>query len=433
MKIYIEHNGCLNLALDYNVMLYALKQAQHELVQDSQNADVIIFAGCGVRSEWVSNAIRRINSLDIGHKEVIITGCIANIETERIRKMVNTNHLSFNNIKDIVNTFTLLDFDGLSRVFSQNETTNFMGDNPLRNKIGGKEKVLQFIQKLDKKYNTSAELFFKNNTSGYAFYHEDEPVEFIVAARGCPYRCTYCTIPKGRGAYESVKIESILYKVENAVRNHRYKIIIIGDELGNYGYDFKDGTNFKTLIDSVLMVDSRINISLRYIEPIPFIRYYDVIASYCYNKRISLIHLPIQSGAQSVLTAMNRNYNINKLIGLCEPLTKETSTIFCTNWLVGFPTESDIDFNMTIQAAKRLNFNLNTIIPYSPRPDTIAISLPQLNSESTIRFRRNTLEHIILEFKFAQLLKQIPPISTIEKEQLWELIQNAEDSPIKQL
>lgn len=433
MNIYIEHNGCLNLAIDFNIMLAALKQANHELKKDSKDADVIIFAGCGVRSEWVTNAIKRINSLDTNQKEVVISGCIANIETERIKEMVNANHLSFKTIKEIISDYTPFRFEDIYREFSQNETTNFMGDNPLRDKIGGKRVVLEYIQELDKKYGSSAEQFYRNTTSGFAFYNEKVPVEFIVASRGCPYNCTYCTIPKGRGKYESVKIENIVYKVENAINNNRYKIIIIGDELGNYGVDLKDGTNFKTLLDAIIKTDERITVSLRYIEPIPFMKYYDVIKDYCVSKKISLIHLPIQTGSQRVLKAMNRNYDINKLVELCVPLIEQTDTAFCTNWLVGFPTETEEDFNLTLQVAKRLNFNLNTAIPFSPRPGTVASTLTQINSEDTIRNRCSKLEQVILESKFQQLVEHIPNINADEKMQLRKLILDADNLPIKRL
>ena len=433
MKFYIEHTGCLNLAIDFNVMMRALNKAHHEIVQNSKDADIIIYAGCGVRSEWVTNAIKRINSLDIGQSEVIISGCIANIEIDRIKELVNTNNLSFRSFKEIINYYTPYCFDDVYIDFSQNETTNFTGDNPLRDKIGTKKTVLEYIRSLDRKYNTNAETFYRNTTSGFAFYNEKGPIEFIVASRGCPYNCTYCTIPKGRGKYESVKIENILYKVENAINNNRYKIIIIGDELGNYGFDLKNGTNFKTLLDSIIKTDDRITVSLRYIEPIPFMKYYDVIKDHCFSKKISLIHLPIQTGSQRVLKAMNRNYDINKLKELCIPLIEQTDTAFCTNWLVGFPTETEEDFYQTEQAAKQLNFNLNTVIPFSPRPGTIASTLTQINSENTIRNRCNKLEKVILESKYKQLLEYIPNINAEEKTELWNLILYAENLPIKQL
>lgn len=433
MKFYIEHNGCLNLAIDFNVMMRALNKAHHEIVHESKDADIIIYAGCGVRSEWVTNAIKRINSLDISQSEVIISGCIANIEIDRIKEMVNTNNLSFKSFKEIISYYTPFCFEDVYIDFSQNETTNFTGDNPLRDKIGTKKTVLEYIRSLDKKYNTNAEIFYRNTTSGFAFYNEKVPIEFIVASRGCPYNCTYCTIPKGRGKYESVNIENILYKVESAINNNRYKIIIIGDELGNYGVDLKNGTNFKTLLDSIIKTDERITVSLRYIEPIPFIKYYDVIKDYCISKKISLIHLPIQTGSQRVLKAMNRNYDINKLQELCIPLIEQTDTAFCTNWLVGFPTETEEDFYQTVKAVKQLNFNLNTVIPFSPRPGTIATTLKQINSENTIRNRCNKLEKVILESKFNQLLEHIPNINTEEKTQLWNLILYAENLPIKQL
>lgn len=432
-KIYIEHNGCLNFVMDYNILVYALQKEGAVFCKDSETADIIVFAGCGVRSAWVTNAIERINKFSITNKTIIITGCIANIETDRIKQSIRSNDLQFLTFQDFVSKYTSSDFDELAKELSQNETTNLVGNNPLRNKLGNKLKILNYLRNLDVKYKTQSEFIYRKYTSGFSFYNELEPIEYIVAARGCPYKCSYCTIPRGRGNFSSVPMDNILSKVHTAIANKRYKIIVIGDELGNYGCDMSNGTTFKILLDNILSIDKRITLSLRYIEPIPFLHFYDVISQYCHQGRISLIHLPIQTGSQKILHDMNRNYDIDNLFLKCKVLRDNTNTIFCTNWLIGFPTETHKDFALTLQIAKKLKFHLNTVIPFSPRPDTPAYFLKPINTEVEIREHCKILERELLNEKYITLCEELYMALENEKSDLWQMMLDNENIPINNL
>jgi tRNA-2-methylthio-N6-dimethylallyladenosine synthase len=321
----------------------------------------------------------------------------------------------------------------LEKNYSQNEQTDLEGDNPLRKKITPlKEKTLIFLDQLDRKYGLKLVNEYRRTTSGFYFYNEIEPTEMITVARSCLYNCSFCTIPKGRGDYSSMPISTVLEKVSNAISKGIFKIILIGDEVGNYGRDLKDGSNFKTLLDEILSFDKRIKIAIRYIEPTPFYKNFETIKHNCLEGRIYLLHIPLQTGSQELLKQMNRNHNLDKIIPLYKDLTENTNTTFYCNWMIGFPGETEEDFQMTIDLAKHLQIQLNTVIPFSARPDTNAYDRADKIPFEIIQERCDRLEEVLIHSKLDRFKKMTTNIPTDEQGKMLELIAIAELTNLKQ-
>uniref|UniRef100_UPI00404A6814 radical SAM protein n=1 Tax=Gelidibacter sp. TaxID=2018083 RepID=UPI00404A6814 len=435
-KIFIKHNGCLNLSYDFNIAKSGLEKAGYDFVNNPSEADEIVFAGCGVRAAWVDDAIKQMNSFIEGkhNQRVVVTGCISKIETDRIESSLNTNEVHFKSFQDLVKDYTQFSFDFLEKDYSQNEQTDLEGDNPLRKKITPlKEKTLMFLDQLDRKYGLELSNEYKRTTSGFFFYNETEPTEIITVSRSCLYNCSFCTIPKGRGDYSSMPISTIKEKVNKAISKGILRIILIGDEVGNYGRDLKDSSNFKMLVDEILSIDKRLKIAIRYIEPTPFYKNYETIKKYCLEERIYLLHIPLQTGSQELLKQMNRNHNLDRVIPLYKDLTDNTNTTFYCNWMVGFPGETEEDFQMTIDLARHLKIQLNTVIPFSARPDTKAQDRTDKIPTEIIQNRCERLEEVLLQSKINKFIKMTANILIDEQEKMIELIVRAEQTNLKQL
>lgn len=435
-KIFIKHNGCLNLSYDFNIAKSGLEKAGYEFVSNPSEADEIVFAGCGVRAAWVDDAIKQMNSFIEGkhNQRVIVTGCISKIETDRIESSLNTNEVHFKSFHDLVKDYTQFSFDLLEKEYSQNEQTDLEGDNPLRKKITPlKEKTLMFLDQLDRMYGLKLVDEYRRTTSGFFFYNESEPTEMITVSRSCLYNCSFCTIPKGRGDYRSIPISTLKEKVDKAISKGILRIILIGDEVGNYGRDLKDGSNFQMLVDEILSIDKRLKIAIRYIEPTPFYKNFDTIKRYCLEDRIYLLHIPLQTGSQELLKQMNRNHNLDRVIPLYKDLTENTNTTFYCNWMIGFPGESEEDFQMTIDLAKHLQIQLNTVIPFSARPDTRAYDRTDKISTEIIQERCDRLEEVLMESKIDKFRKITSNIPTDVQVKMLELIRTAEQTNLKQL
>lgn len=435
-KLFIKHNGCLNLSYDFNIAKSGLEKAGYALVTNPIDADEIVFAGCGVRAAWVDDAINQMNSFIEGdkNKSVVVTGCISNIETDRIKQSVKTNEISFKSFNDLVQEYTQFSFDLLEKNYSQNEQTDLEGDNPLRKKITPLKIItIKYLDQLDRRYNLKLVEEYKRTTSGFFFYNEIEPTEMITVSRSCLYNCSFCTIPKGRGEYSSISISTIKDKISTAMSKGIFRIILIGDEVGNYGIDLKNGTSFKTLVDEILSMDKRIKIAIRYIEPTPFYKNFETIKNYCIEDRIYLLHIPLQTGSQDLLMQMNRNHNLEKIIPFYKLLIDNTNTTFYCNWMIGFPGETEKDFQHTLDLAKTLQIQLNTVIPFSARPDTKAYERNDFIPDEIIQQRCERLEEVLLQLKLDHFRSIAQNLTIHEKEKMIRLIADAEFTKLKQL
>ena len=255
----------------------------------------------------------------------------------------------------------------------------------------------------------------------------------ITVSRSCLYNCSFCTIPKGRGEYSSISISTIKDKISTAMSKGIFRIILIGDEVGNYGIDLKNGTSFKTLVDEILSMDKRIKIAIRYIEPTPFYKNFETIKNYCIEDRIYLLHIPLQTGSQDLLMQMNRNHNLEKIIPFYKLLIDNTNTTFYCNWMIGFPGETEKDFQHTLDLAKTLQIQLNTVIPFSARPDTKAYERNDFIPDEIIQQRCERLEEVLLQLKLDHFRSIAQNLTIHEKEKMIRLIADAEFTKLKQL
>ena len=426
----------MNLSYDFNITKSGLEKSGYEIVSNPNDAEEIVFAGCGVRAAWVDDAISQMNSFIEGKiaPKVTVTGCISKIETERIEKSVNSENVSFKSFQELVKEYTQFSFDLFEKDYSQNENTDLEGDNPLRRKVTPlKERVVRTLDQLDRKYELSLVDEYKRRTTGFFFYNETEPTEMITVSRSCLYNCSFCTIPKGRGDYRSIKLDDIKEKIRKAISKDIFRIVLIGDEVGNYGKDFKDGSNFHKLVEEVLAIDERLKIAIRYIEPTPFLKNFEMLKKYCLEGRIYLLHVPLQTGSQDLLKQMSRNYKLEKIIPYYKDLIENTETVFYCNWMIGFPGETEEDFQKTVDLASYLQIHLNTVIPFSARPDTKAFARLDKISTEIIEDRCSRLENVLLSNKLNNFKELTPDISEKESNEMLEIISVAEFTKLQKL
>lgn len=142
-------------------------------------------------------------------------------------------------------------------------------------------------------------------------------------------------------------------EVKNLVKSGIYNITLSGDSIADYGVDF--GSNIIRLLDYIGSVDENVSFNLLDFHPRMFIKYMDELISLAKKGKINHIGIPIQSGSVNILKAMRREFNIEKfVIGLDE--IKKCGVELSTDVIIGFPGETDADFEKTIELLKRLDF-----------------------------------------------------------------------------
>lgn len=411
-RIFLAHNSCLNSSYDLNLLKAGLQRGHYELVDQPELADEVIFSGCSVREVWVDDAISQVNELNrrAPSAKVTMTGCIANTSANAVKLRTSVQGLNFKTQPQILSDLTGLSFEKLDRETSQDNSLNYEGDKAnglkqLRQRVGPiKADIVASLQEIDREAGTALEQFYRRSTKGFVFYNETEKSELITITRSCLYKCSFCNIPQGRGEFVSVPLEDILSKAQAAIARSVRHFILIGDEVGNYGVDLSD-VRLADLLRKLVELDSGIRISIRYIEPKPFIKNIKLITELCNSGNIELLYISLQSGSQGILNSMNRGYDINKVAAICRDLRASTDTIFYCNWLVGFPGETEDDFKQSCQLVEELGMHINVAIPFSLRPGTRAEKLDNQISEGVKSERVTRLGNIISNMK-AELFNQ---------------------------
>jgi tRNA-2-methylthio-N6-dimethylallyladenosine synthase len=210
-----------------------------------------------------------------------------------------------------------------------------------------------------------------NSFSVSPFRSSNTPT-LIPISSGCNAFCSYCVVPLARGREKSRLSSEILTEIKNLSKKEQSEITLLGQNVNTYGHDLDKKTSFAKLLVSICQIDAVKKINFLTSNPWSFPE--ELIEIIAKNKKISrFIHLPFQSGSNRILKLMNRHYTKNEYLTLIKKIkTKIPDVIFGTDIIVGFPTETDDDFQETLDLAKKVGFNLAFIAQYSPRPGTLA-------------------------------------------------------------
>lgn len=201
---------------------------------------------------------------------------------------------------------------------------------------------------------------------------ETEHSAWISIIQGCDNFCTYCIVPYVRGRERSRKIESIVNEAERLAADGVKEITLLGQNVNSYGNDLDQKSSFPKLLEELNKVEKLKRIRFMTSHPRDFsdallenIKKLDKVANH--------IHLPVQSGSNKVLKEMNRGYTREYYIERVKKIKAEIpGAAVSTDFIVGFPGESDEDFEETIKLVKELQFDMAYTFIYSPRSGTPA-------------------------------------------------------------
>ena len=247
-------------------------------------------------------------------------------------------------------------------------------------------------------------------------YEEGRSRAFLKVQEGCNQYCTYCIIPYTRGPLRSRTLEAVERESDKLWKMGFLEIVLTGIHLGAYGLDLPNRPELVDLVKLILSTATtgRVRLgSLESVEVSPeLIRLMKSDSRLCKQ-----FHLPLQSGTDKILKAMGRPYTIEKFTILLEEIRRELPHVaITTDIIVGFPGETDEDFEQTLKAVESFEFSGIHVFPYSPRRGTPAAEYPAQVSEETKKQRVQKLQGL------ADQLAQNYRDQFIEKELevLWE-------------
>ncbi len=195
---------------------------------------------------------------------------------------------------------------------------------------------------------------------------------FVSISRGCNKNCTYCIVPTTRGKEVSRPLDEILREVRIAVHRGAREVVLLGQTVNSYGLDLQNKLKFSDLLKAVAEVEGLERI--RFTSPHPQEIKADFISlvTEC-NKVCRHIHMPLQSGSDKILKAMNRNYRRDRYLRIIEELRARVPDMsISTDIIVGFPGETEEDFQKTLEVMRESRFYTSYSYMFSSRPGTPA-------------------------------------------------------------
>lgn len=233
----------------------------------------------------------------------------------------------------------------------------------------------------------------------------DKVVASIPITYGCNNFCTYCIVPYVRGRERSVPLEQVVSEAKEYLLEKGYKeILLLGQNVNSYGNDFDNGDNFAKLLTELCKIEGEFIV--RFISPHPRDFTDEVIEVIANNPKIARsIHLPLQSGSNEILKAMNRGYTKDEYIALAMKIKNKIPDVsLTTDIIVGFPGETEENFLDTLDVVERVKYDSSFMFMYSIRKGTKAADMPnQLDDET----KKERLQRLIeLQNKISKELSQ---------------------------
>ena len=343
MTFNIYSLGCKVNSYESSVMSDLLKNAGYTEVSVDEKADISIINTCTVTNTADNKSLKTIRHAYNQNKDaiIIVTGC-----------MVQNKKDSFNDMKEVS--------IALGNV--------------------GKSEIVKYIDKYikDKKQNIDIKDVMKTPFETMKLNNTNKTRAFVKIEDGCNNYCTYCIIPYTRGNVRSKDKNDVIEEVKALVKNNHKEVVLTGIHTGHYGFkDYK----FSDLLNDLIKIEGLKRLRISSIEMneitdevLELFKKSDILVDH--------MHIPLQSGSDEILKKMNRKYNKQEFIDKINKIREIRKDIsITTDLIVGFPTETEDNFNETIDTVKKINFSKIHVFPYSKREGTPASKMEQVDSK----------------------------------------------------
>ncbi|AHX11722.1 tRNA-i(6)A37 thiotransferase enzyme MiaB [Neorickettsia helminthoeca str. Oregon] len=357
-NLYIKTYGCQMNVYDSEMIEKIVGQMGFRTVETAEDADLVILNTCHIRekaAEKIYSELGKLRALEKRKQKKIMTvvaGCVAQAEGDEIIKRAR-------NVDIVVGPQSL---HTLPELIARVERKS------------SKEVRLEFhpIEKFD---YLSGEIT-KDEACQYS--------AFLSIQEGCDKFCSFCVVPYTRGSEYSRTVEAVYREALALTANGVKEITLLGQNVNGYHGSLDAGEytmNLGQLISRIANIPSLLRI--RYTTSHPVDMHDELYEAHAKeSKLMPFIHLPVQSGSDRVLKRMNRKYTASTYLEIVQRLKKARDDIaFSSDFIVGFPGESDDDFQQTLELVKQVEYAQCYSFKYSPRPGTPGAGYPQIDEK----------------------------------------------------
>ncbi len=346
MNYHIVTYGCQMNVHESEKMAGVLKRCGYERESAIEEADLILFNTCCIRENAENHAFGNIGALKKLKRQkkellIVVGGCMAQEEgkAQLLRE-------KFPFIDIVFGTHNLHELEEL-----------------ISRKKAQKKAIISILEER------------KSTEDGAIPFRTSYPNAWVNIMYGCNNFCTYCIVPYVRGREKSRKAEDILAEVTALVEEGYREITLLGQNVNSYNSDGQGGMSFARLLEQVAQIEGEFRLRFMTSHPKDFNEEVaEIMAKY--PKICPLLHLPVQSGSNRILSLMNRRYTREKYLEEISTLKKHLPDCeVTTDLIVGFPTETDEEFEETVSLVKEVGFSSAFTFVYSPRTGTKAAKM----------------------------------------------------------
>ena len=382
-KVFIKTYGCQMNERDSEQVARMLTERGYELIGNEHEADVVLLNTCSVRDMAEQKAIGKMRMLhrqQRGKTEPVVfgfLGCMAQSRgAELVRDLPNVDLVvgtqKFHKVADYVDELV-----GRKRAPRAMDDERFS--------------IVDVAAETESQETIRDHLLEAQQSSA-----------FVSIMQGCNMHCTFCIVPSTRGAERSRRILEIVEEVRGLAERGVREVTLLGQIVNLYGrHEFPevDGKSpFVQLIEAVHEVPGIERI--RFTSPHPIGYKDDLIAAFTYlPKLMEHLHLPVQSGSDRILKAMHRTYTAQKYLALVEKIRAARPDIaITTDLIVGFPGETEEDYQASRELVQRVQFDNAFVFRYSKRKDTPAAEMEGQLEEAVKEARNKDLLELVNQF-----------------------------------
>jgi len=357
-KIFLLNYGCAVNRAEGEAMAGVLASRGFTIVNGENEADLVLVNTCGVKTPTENKILHRLKTISRS-KKIIVTGCLPKII-------------------------------GVEKIFKARNVEGVLGP-------AAGEEVFKAVQKVLEggSYIRLDEGIFNNLLP---CRRENPVIGKIVISQGCIGTCNYCATRFARGGLKSYSVEEIVSAVVKRVEEGAREIWLSSQDNSVYGLD--NGSSIVELLKNVSSIRGTFLVRIGMMNPVGILRHLKGIVETVENEKFfKFIHVPLQSGSDKVLESMNRKYSVEDFMKIVSRLRDEIPKLSVeTDVIVGYPTESEEDFEKTLETIKIVKPDFLNVSKFYARPRTPASKLPQLSTR-IVSERSRMLSQLSLKIK----------------------------------